>query len=105
VTDARVVLSSCEDRAGAERLARALVEERLAACVNLLPGARSIYRWKGKVEEADEVLLVIKTSAARVDALLARLPELHAYELPETIVLGVEAAASPYLAWLAEATS
>jgi periplasmic divalent cation tolerance protein len=101
VTDARVVLSTCADRASAESLARALVEERLAACVNLVPGVRSIYRWEGAVEEADEVLLVIKTRAAAVDALTRRIEALHAYEVPEVLVLGVEAGAAPYLAWLA----
>jgi periplasmic divalent cation tolerance protein len=105
VTDARVVLSTCADRASAESLARALVEERLAACVNLVPGVRSIYRWEGAVEEADEVLLVIKTAAASAEALLARLPALHPYEVPEALVLGVEGGAAPYLAWLLASTA
>jgi periplasmic divalent cation tolerance protein len=104
VTDARVVLSTCADRVSAESLARALVEERLAACVNLVPGVRSIYRWEGAVEEAEEVLLVIKTTEGRVDELLRRLGELHSYELPERLVLGVESAAAPYLAWLRDAS-
>ena len=97
---ARVVLSSAPDRATAWRIARALVEEQRAACVNLVPGARSIYRWRDAIEEADEFLLVIKTTAAAVPALLARLGELHPYDVPEAIALAPDAVAAPYLAWL-----
>jgi periplasmic divalent cation tolerance protein len=95
-----MVLSTCRDHASAEALARALVEERLAACVNLVPRVHSIYRWQGEVEAADEVLLLIKTTEEHVGALLRRLATLHAYEVPEVLVLGVETAAAPYLAWL-----
>lgn len=103
--EARLVLSTCADRASAETLARTLVEERLAACVNLVPGVHSIYRWQGQVEAADEILLVIKTTSARVDALTLRLAELNAYEVPEVIVVEPAGGAAPYLAWLAAAVA
>src|SRR5262245_35605965 len=83
VPDPVVVLSALGAPRDAERIARALVEERLAACVNVVPGVVSVYRWKGVVERENELLLVIKTLADRVDALKARLLELHPYELPE----------------------
>ena len=86
----------------AERIARALVEERLAACVNIVPGAVSIYRWKGNVEREPELLLVIKTMEDRVEALKARLVELHPYDLPEVVVLPISSGHQPYLDWLAE---
>ncbi|MEL1265490.1 divalent-cation tolerance protein CutA [Pseudoxanthomonas putridarboris] len=99
----RLVLSTCPDDATAQRLARTLVEERLAACVSALPGVVSTYRWQGRVEQAGEVQLLIKTTADRLDALTARLGELHPYELPE--ILAVEADGLPaYLGWVAEQT-
>ena len=82
------------------RLARALVDERLAACVNLVPGVRSIYRWAGAVQEDDEVLLVIKTRQDRVSELSRRVHELHPYELPELIAVGVQGGSERYLEWL-----
>ena len=105
MTEARLVLSTCADRATAETLARTLVEERLAACVNLVPGVHSIYRWQGKVEAADEILLVIKTTLARVDALSRRITALHSYDVPEVIVVEPLGGAAPYLAWLAAAVA
>jgi periplasmic divalent cation tolerance protein len=83
----RVVLLTAPDPAVAEGLARSLVEERLAACVNVVPGVRSFYRWKGRVETAGELLLVVKTRADRAAALAARVRELHPYELPEVLEL------------------
>jgi periplasmic divalent cation tolerance protein len=85
-----------------ERIARALVEERLAACVNVVPGVVSVYRWKGAVEREGELLLVIKTMAEQVDALKARLLELHPYELPEVVVIPIVGGHGAYLDWLAE---
>ena len=76
------------------------VEERLAACVNLVPGVRSIYRWQDAVEQADEVLMVIKTTAANVDALTARVGQLHPYEVPEVIALEATDISDAYMAWL-----
>ena len=81
-------------------LARALVDERLVACVNVLPAMQSIYRWEGNVEEASEHQLVMKTTAARVDAIKARLVALHPYEVPEVLVLTVSDGADRYLRWV-----
>lgn len=85
-------------------MAESLVHERLAACVSVMPGVRSVYRWEGRVERADEALLLVKTGAGRVPALVERLQALHPYELPE--ILAVEAAGGlpAYLAWVAAQT-
>ena len=83
-------------------LARALVEERLAACVNVLPPMQSVYRWEGKVEQAREHQLIIKTLTSRVDALKRRFSELHPYDVPELLVLTVTDGAESYLRWLSE---
>lgn len=80
-----LILSTCPDADTAQRLARTLVDERLAACVNLLPGVVSTYHWQGQVEQATEVQLLAKITADRRDALMARLAELHPYELPEIL--------------------
>ena len=82
------------------RIARALVEERLAACVNLVPGVRSLYRWEGAVQEDAEVLLMVKTREERVDALAARVRELHPYDLPEVLALPASGGSADYLAWV-----
>jgi periplasmic divalent cation tolerance protein len=105
VTAAVVVLSTAGSQEEAERIATALVEERLAACVNLVAPITSIYRWQGAVERAAEVLLVIKTRRARAAQLVARLRELHSYDVPEAIVLPITAGARPYLEWLGAETS
>ena len=97
--------STCPDAASADAIARALVAERLAACVSQLPGLRSTYRWQGQVEQADEVLLLIKTTADRLVALTARLRELHPYELPELIAVEVRAGHPAYLDWVAAETA
>lgn len=99
-TPVRVVLVTAPDAESGARLARTLVEERLAACVNLLPGVRSIYLWEGRVEDDGEVLLVIKSTAARSDALASRVQSLHPYEVPEVIALPVVGGSSPYLTWV-----
>jgi periplasmic divalent cation tolerance protein len=96
----RIVLTTVANPKEAARLGRALVEERLAACATLIPGAQSIYRWQGGVESATETLLLIKTGAEQLAALEARLHELHSYETPEFLVLEVDAASQPYLDWL-----
>lgn len=100
MSEALVVLCSIGSAEDAERLARELVERRLAACVNVLPGAVSFYRWKGRVERDEERLLVIKTSAAGFEELRAAIVALHPYELPEVVALPVSAGHAPYLAWL-----
>jgi periplasmic divalent cation tolerance protein len=105
VTAAVVVLSTAGSREEAERIAGALVEERLAACVNLVDGLTSIYRWQGTVEHATEVLLVIKTRRASAARLIARLGALHSYDVPEAIVLPIAAGSRPYLQWLLAETT
>ncbi len=89
----------------AEAIARALVSERIAACVNVLPGVRSTYRWEGKVAVDSECLLLVKTVRGRFAALEARVKSLHTYELPEVIALDVAAGAKAYLEWLCAAVS
>lgn len=100
-----VVLCTCPDEAAAGALARALVEERLAACANLVPGCRSVYRWEGRVQEDTEALLIIKTRSGRVDALTARIRDLHTYELPEVLAVPVTGGLTDYLAWVADETT
>lgn len=102
-SDIAIVLTTLGADADAAALARTLVDERLAACVNVLPAMTSIYRWKGKVETDREQQLVIKTRPETVPALEARLKALHPYELPEFVVLRAAASAA-YAAWLDENT-
>jgi periplasmic divalent cation tolerance protein len=97
---ARIVLTAAADTEEADRLAHALVSERLAACVTLIPSARSVYRWKNEIETANETLLLIKTAEAQLPALEIRLKALHSYETPEFLVLKVESGNPDYLAWL-----
>ena len=96
----RVVLVTAPDPEQGAALARRLVEERLAACVNVVPGVRSIYRWEGEVQEDSEVLLVIKTREDRSEALAARVKEIHPYDLPEVVVLPVVGGSEGYLDWV-----
>ncbi|HAI59764.1 MAG TPA: divalent-cation tolerance protein CutA [Xanthomonadaceae bacterium] len=91
--------------AAADRLARLLVEQRLAACVQALPGLRSTYRWEGAIEQADETLLLIKTSADRYAALERTLAAHHPYELPEILAVDACAGLPAYLRWLADETA
>ena len=97
-----LILTNCPDEAVANAIALAVVEEGLAACVNLLPRVQSIYRWQGAVESASEVPLLIKASAANYPALEQRIAELHPYELPEIIALPITRGLPAYLNWLAE---
>lgn len=99
-----IAYCSCPDARSAGVLARALVDERLAACVSELPSVRSTYRWQGSVEQGEEVLLMIKTTSDRLDALGARLALLHPYELPELIAVEAIGGLAPYLAWVAQQT-
>jgi periplasmic divalent cation tolerance protein len=101
MTDKRIILSTAGSRAEAERLAAALVERRLAACVNVVGPVASIYRWQGAVERADEFLLLIKSTAAQFPAIAAAIKELHSYQLPECIELVVSAGSDAYLEWIA----
>jgi periplasmic divalent cation tolerance protein len=102
--NARLVLCTCPDATTAGTLARTLVEERLAACVNAIGGVASTYRWNGAVETADEVLLVIKTTSERLEAMQARLVAAHPYEVPEIVAIEPAAGFAPYLAWIADET-
>ena len=99
-----LVLTNLPDRPAAEALAKALIEARLAACVNILAPCRSVYRWQGKVETSDEVPLLIKTSEARYAALEAAIRALHPYELPELIAVPITQGLPDYLAWVAAET-
>lgn len=103
--DVAVVLSTAPSGEEGARLARALLEERLAACVNVVAGVRSLYRWEGAIQDDNEVLLVIKTARARADEAVARLKELHSYTCPEALVLAPTAGAPDYLRWLLEVTA
>jgi periplasmic divalent cation tolerance protein len=98
-----IVLTTLGADADAAPLARALVEERLAACVSILPGLTSVYRWQGQVEQEREQQILIKTTPDRLAALEVRLRELHPYEVPELLVLEVERGGAAYLAWVHEA--
>ncbi len=100
-----VALSTVGSAEDAERIARALVERRLAACVNVVSGVASFYRWKGEVCRDEEGLLVVKTRAEKLDALREAFVALHPYELPELVALPIEAGHAPYLAWLDESVS
>jgi len=99
-----IVLVTVSSAGEGERLAQALVQERIAACVNRVPGIQSVYRWEGKIEQAAEELLVIKTRKALFPSLEKRVRELHSYDVPEIIALPVVAGSEPYLNWLGEQT-
>jgi periplasmic divalent cation tolerance protein len=103
----QVLLSycTCPDESTASTIAEALVAEELAACANQIPGIRSVYRWQGKIEHDEEVLLIIKTTEERFDALVQRLRELHPYDLPEIIAVQVTHGLPDYLQWVNKCTS
>jgi periplasmic divalent cation tolerance protein len=96
----RIVFVTCASVAQARIIGRSVVTKKLAACANYLPGVQSIYRWKGKVEIAREVLLLIKTTAARLPQLEKEVNRLHSYEVPEFIALPIAAGSSDYIKWL-----
>lgn len=97
-----LIQCACPDAAGADAIARTLVDERLAACVQVLPGVRSTYRWQGAVEQADEVLLIAKTTPGARDAVMARIAALHPHEVPEVVALDALHVADAYAAWTRE---
>lgn len=97
---ALLVHCTCPDAASAQRIARTLVEERLAACVQMVPAVQSVYRWQGQVQHDDEALLLIKTASVCWDALVARVIELHPYEVPELLAFSASSGSAPYLHWL-----
>lgn len=99
----RVLLCTCPQEA-AEKIATALLELHLVACVNVVPAVSSHYRWKGELQRDSEALLILKTEAACVERLVAALGDIHPYEVPELLSLPVEAGAEPYLRWVREST-
>ena len=103
MTNAHLVLTTIGSKDGAEQLAHQLVERRLAACVNIVGPIRSFYRWKERIEQEDEYLLLIKTTTAQTAQLQAAFKELHSYELPECVELAIDGGSEAYLAWLAGA--
>jgi periplasmic divalent cation tolerance protein len=100
MTDKMIVLSTCDSAAQAEKIARALIDERLAACVNVVPSVKSFYRWKGAVENASEWLLIIKSSRPLFEDLRAAIEREHSYEVPEVIALPVTEGSANYLSWM-----
>ena len=102
MTDKRIVLTTCGSLEEARKIAHTLIERRLAACVNIVPQIESVYRWQGKVETAAERLLVIKTTAGMFARVRDTLHELHSYDIPECITLGVEDGSADYLEWIGE---
>jgi periplasmic divalent cation tolerance protein len=103
MTDKRLVLTTAGSNEEARKIARALVERRLAACVNIVKQVESVYRWKEKVDEAQEWLLVIKTTAAAFERVRDAIRELHSYDLPECVCVSIENGSPEYLKWIGEA--
>ncbi len=102
MTDKKIVLTTAGSQQEAQRIARTLVDRRLAACVNIIPQIQSIYRWQGKVEDAQEWLLLIKTTNQAFERIRDAIRELHSYELPECISVSVEDGSAAYLNWISE---
>ena len=102
MTDARIVLTTAGSPQEAEKIARALVERRLAACVNIVPQIQSVYRWKDKIEQETEWLLIIKTKGNVFESVADAIKELHSYELPECVMLEVSSGSERYLNWMRE---
>jgi len=96
----QLVLTTCPDITVSRAIARVIVEENLAACVNILPQAESIYRWQGKIESANEYILIIKSQISAFEALQQRICDLHPYELPEIITVPISGGSKTYLQWL-----
>ena len=102
MSDFAIVLTTTDTSESAQRIARALVERKLAACVNIVPLIESVYRWKGVVETAQELLLIIKTSTKRFADVEKAIKELHHYELPECVMVRIEQGSEEYLRWIAD---
>jgi periplasmic divalent cation tolerance protein len=105
MTDTVVVLCTCPNDQIALRIGSAVVEARLAACVNVLPAIRSIYRWQGEIAQADEILLLIKTTQQGFPALRDRIKELHSYEIPEIVAVPIVDGLAEYLGWVHDEVS
>jgi len=102
MTDALIVFTTFGSEEEAARVVRTLVEERLAACGNLLPGVRSLYSWQGEIQDQREVMAILKTRKQDWPALMSRLHELHSYEMPECLAIRIASGAPRYMAWLEE---
>jgi periplasmic divalent cation tolerance protein len=100
-----IILTTVSRMADAERIAGIMVEEKLAACVNILDSVRSVYRWKGQIERETEIILIIKTSRERYKNAMFRIAEIHPYELPETMAIEISEGSSKYLKWLEDSTA
>jgi periplasmic divalent cation tolerance protein len=105
MTDKVLVLTTAGSEDEAREIAHALVERRLAACVNIVPRIHSVYRWQEKVESAEEFLMIIKTTRDREEQVKSAIKELHSYELPECIVIGIDGGSEQYLRWLADSVT
>jgi periplasmic divalent cation tolerance protein len=105
MTEKIVVFSNCGSEEEARRIARSLVEARVAACVNIVPGIQSIYQWKGAVQEDSEWMLVIKSTRSLFDQLSAELRKIHSYQVPEVLAIPVVAGSQEYLEWLDRETA
>lgn len=103
-SNSRLILSTIDSPDSARKIARELVSGRFVACVNIAPSLTSIYRWKETIEEAEELLLIIKTSSDKAPAAMERLKQLHPYDVPEIIVVDIEGGFPPYLDWIAAET-
>lgn len=101
----RLILSSFADETSASVVVRGLLEERLIACGSMIPGVRSLYRWKGSIEESSEIQVLFKTDQDHATRCMERLAELHPYEVPEVLLLDVEEASAPYADWIRDALS
>jgi len=102
MSDEKLVISTAGSREEASRIASALVEDRLAACVNIAGPIESVYRWQGKVERSHEFLMLVKTTSHQSEAVAKRIRELHSYELPEVIEVSVDGGSGEYLKWIAD---
>jgi len=105
MVNVRIVMTAVGSKEEAQRIAHSLVEGGLAACVNILPQMESVYRWKGKVERAEEWLLLAKTTEQRAAEVVAEIQRLHSYELPEVLILNPEGGSLPYVKWVEESCS
>jgi periplasmic divalent cation tolerance protein len=102
MTDKRIILTTTGSKEEARKIANALVECKLAACVNIVPNVESIYRWEGKVESAEEWLLIVKTNADAFARVRDAIKELHSYDLPECVSISIDEGSEEYLQWIAD---